>query len=260
MAKPRQLRRGIYLLPTLFTVGNLFCGYSSIVQASLGAIETAALLIIVAGVLDGLDGRIARLTRTTSAFGVEFDSLADMISFGVAPAMLAYHWALAGFGRLGWLIGFIYVVCAAMRLARFNLQANVGDKRHFAGLPSPAAAGMLAAVAFAFPSQSYTGWVSVLLAVLVAGVGLLMISRFRYRSFKEFDLGNRRSYTYVLPLAAMIVAIAMRPKWALLTFGTAYLVSAPALYLWSVIRRTHTGRRIIESIEDGEVVDEPVGR
>ena len=251
MKRTRRFERGIYLLPTLFTVGNLFCGYSSLVQSSRDRIEMAALLIIIAGVLDGLDGRIARLTNTTSDFGVQFDSLADVVSFGVAPAMLAYHWALSSFGRLGWLIGFIYVVCAGMRLARFNLQSSPDDRRHFAGLPSPAAAGTLACVAYAFPARPPEGWLSVALTLMVACLGLLMISRFRYRSFKEFDLGNRRPFTYVLPLTVIIVAIAIRPKWALLSFSTTYVVSGPALYLFSLARRPAHGFTPVAPKEDG---------
>lgn len=253
MARTRHLRRGIYLLPTLFTVGNLFCGFFSVVQAAHGHLAKAALLIIVAGVLDGLDGRIARLTGTTSDFGVEFDSLADMVSFGMAPALLAYHWALNPLGRVGWLIAFLFVVCAAMRLARFNIRADWGDKRHFAGLPSPAAAGTLACVVFAFPVVPESGWVSVLLAVLVAAVGLLMVSRFRYRSFKEFDLRNRRSYLYVLPLAAILVGVAIHPPAALLTTAAAYLISAPAIHGWGLIRK---GRRA-QPTREIEVLDGP---
>jgi len=254
MARARQFRRGIYLLPTLFTVGNLFCGYSSLVKSFHGAVEQAAVFIIIAGVLDGLDGRIARLTGTTSDFGVEFDSLADIVSFGIAPALLAYRWALSSFDRLGWLIAFIYVVCTAMRLARFNIQKNVGDKRHFAGLPSPMAAGALASMAYAFPVISADNWSSVALTVFVAALAMMMISRVRYRSFKEFDLRNRRSYVYVLPLAAMIVAIGIYPKWALLTLSVAYLVSAPAASLWGLGSRAFaptTGRSETSETVDG---------
>lgn len=254
MRRPRKLRRGIYLLPTLFTVGNLFCGFTAIVQAFLGDFELAGLLIIVAGVLDGLDGRIARLTGSTSEFGVEFDSLADLVSFGVAPAMLAYAWALRPFGRLGWLIGFLFVVCAAMRLARFNIRADITEKRHFAGLPSPAAAGALATVAFAFPAVDQVAWFGTAVALLSSAVGLMMISRFRYRSFKEFDLRNRRSYTYVLPLAAIIVAIAIRPKMAMLACAAVYILSAPAVYVWGLLRRRGDAAGDAES----EILDEPV--
>jgi len=244
----RRARRGIYLLPTLFTVGNLFAGYASVVRSFQGAVEQAALLIIVAGVLDALDGRIARLTGSTSEFGMEFDSLADMVSFGVAPAMLAYRWALEPLGRIGWVVAFIYVVCAAMRLARFNIKGRIEDKRYFAGLPSPMAAGSLATVAFAFPQPRTESPAQVLLTLLTALVGLLMISRFRYRSFKELDLGNRRSYVYVLPLATVLVAIAIVPRWAMLTVASLYLLSAPLTYVISLVRRRVFG-----------AADEPVG-
>jgi CDP-diacylglycerol--serine O-phosphatidyltransferase len=252
MTQARKFRRGIYLLPTLFTVGNLFCGYSSLIKSFQGEIEHAAVFIIVAGVLDGLDGRIARLTGATSDFGLEFDSLADIVSFGIAPAMLAYRWALGSFDRLGWLIAFIFLVCAAMRLARFNIQSSVGDKRHFAGLPSPMAAGTLASVAYAFPGTERSDVLAVLLALLVATLALMMISRLRYRSFKEFDLRNRRSYVYVLPLAAMIVAIGIFPKWALLSLSATYLMSAPATYAWGLIARPVGAER--EGVADESVL------
>ena len=256
MAQRRRLRRGIYLLPTLFTVGNLLCGYSSIVFSARGAVELAAVLIIVAGILDGLDGRIARLTGATSEFGLQFDSLADIVSFGVAPALLAYHWALRPFGRFGWLVPFIFVVCAAMRLARFNMQAR-DDKRFFAGLPSPAAAGTLASTAFAFPQPAQTGSILLVLAMLVAALALMMVSRFRYRSFKGLDLRDRRSYIWVLPLSAGIVVIAVNPKLAFLLIGGIYLISAPAAYIWSAasrLRQRSGGRA------DSEVADEPALR
>jgi CDP-diacylglycerol--serine O-phosphatidyltransferase len=237
MGGSRRFRRGIYLLPTIFTIGNLFCGFYSLVLAFRGDLERAALMIVVAGILDGLDGRIARLTGTTTEFGNQFDSLADVVSFGVAPALLAYRWALLPLGRIGWLVTFLFLVCTAMRLARFNIQASVGDKRFFAGLPSPSAAGALACVVFAFPLPAELGWVPVSAAIMVATLGLLMVSRFRYRSFKEFDLRSRRSYLYVLPLAVIVVAIAIHPKGALLFFAALYLVSAPAAYLWTLITR-----------------------
>jgi len=245
MREKRRLRRGIYLLPTCFTVGNLFCGFFSLVEASRGQFELAAILIIVASILDGLDGRIARLTGTTSEFGVEFDSMADVVSFGVAPAFLAYRWALVPFHRFGWLIAFLYVVCAATRLARFNIQHAASDKRFFVGLPSPPAAGVLASVAFAFPDPPDFGFVSVALGVLVTIVAFLMVSRLRYRSFKDFDLRNRRSYIAVLPIAAALVAVLTQPKWAILAMATGYLVSGPIAYLWGVVQRLR-GRPAVE--------------
>jgi len=256
MRKTRQIRRGIYVLPTLFTVGNLLCGYSSLIRSYQGAVEQAAILIIIAGVLDGLDGRIARLTGTTTEFGVEFDSLADIVSFGVAPAMLAYRWALHSFDRLGWFIAFIFVVCAAMRLARYNIQTNVGDKRHFAGLPSPMAAGALAAAAYAFPAVQRSEAFDVMLGLLVAALALMMVSRVRYRSFKEFDLRDRRSYFYVLPVAAMMVAIGIYPKWALLILAAAYLASAPATSVWTVVRRATPGAATVD--REGIIDESPL--
>jgi len=257
MTGSRHLRRGIYLLPTLFTVGNLFCGYSSIVLAANGAISQAALMVVLAGVLDGLDGRVARLTGTTSDFGVQFDSLADIVSFGVAPAILSYHWALRPLGRVGWTVAFIFVVCAAMRLARFNIQTGRGDKRFFAGLPSPPAAGILACIAFAFPrfqAADPERWKLVLSALLVVTVALLMVSRFRYRSFKDFDLRNRRSYIYVLPLAAMLIAIAVNPRVSLLLFAAIYVLSAPLAYVYGALRRHF---RHQDPVAESEVIDGP---
>jgi CDP-diacylglycerol--serine O-phosphatidyltransferase len=262
MDQTRQFRRGIYLLPTLFTIGNLFCGYSSLVRSVEGALEQAAIFIIIAGVLDGLDGRIARLTGTSSDFGVQFDTLADVVSFGIAPALLAHQWALEPLDRMGRFIAFIYVVCAAMRLARFNLKVNVEEKRHFAGLPSPAAGAVIACVVFAFPELVSDKWAMVAIACLVTSVALLMISRFRYRSFKEFDLRNRRSYVYVLPLATMVVAIAVYPKWALPLFSVAYASSAPAGYVLGLVRRVLFPQPAGAGQSDGntEVADEPLAR
>ena len=257
MTRSRRLRRGIYLLPTLFTIGNLFCGYSSLVLAAGGMIAQAALLIVLATVLDGLDGRIARLTGTTSDFGVQFDSLADIVSFGIAPAILAYHWALAPLGRFGWLIAFIFVVCAAMRLARFNIQAPRADKRFFAGMPSPPAAGSLACVAFAFPKTPEAGLLPLLVAILVISLGLLMISRFRYRSFKDLDLRNRRSYIWVLPLAGIIVAVAVLPRIVLLILFGAYLISGPAGAVWGFLSPARGART---ASGEHHVLDEPPGR
>ena len=259
MVKNRRFRRGIYLLPTLFTVGNIFCGYWSLIHTYRGALETAAVLIIVAAVLDGLDGRIARLTGATSDFGVEFDSLADMVSFGVAPALLAYKWALEPLGRTGWLVAFLFVVCAAMRLARFNLQIGTADRRFFAGLPTPSAAGVLACVVFAAPQPQETRLFAVPVIALVCALGLLMISRLRYYAFKDFDLRNRRSYIHVLPLAGVLVAIAVYPKGTLLLVATAYLLSAPTYYAWSLVRRMRSRRASWsrDASDEPETADEP---
>ena len=237
MAGRKKLRRGIYLLPTLFTTGNLCCGFFSLIQSARGHYETAALLIILAGVLDGLDGRIARLTGTTSEFGVEFDSLADIASFGIAPAFLAYEWALVPFHRVGWLVAFLFVACAATRLARFNLQHGTADKRFFAGLPSPAAAGTVASAAFAFPEPPTHLGASVLIGLLVAAAALLMVSHVRYRSFKNIDLRSPRSYLTVLLIVAAIVVVLVHPRSLLIIAGI-YLVWGPAIWLSGWLNRT----------------------
>ena len=222
----RRLRRGVYLLPSLFTMAHMFCGYACIIYAMRGEYETAAPFIGFAVVLDMLDGRVARMTGTTSAFGVEFDSLADVISFGVAPAILSYSWGLAPLGRIGMAAGFMFVACAAMRLARFNIQSGGGDKRYFVGMPSPTAAAIPAATVFAYPFglYDYRAALPALLIVLVPAV--LMVSTIRFRSFKTIDLQSRRSYTVLIVIAAGIVAIAMHPKSVLLVIAYGYVVSA----------------------------------
>jgi CDP-diacylglycerol--serine O-phosphatidyltransferase len=223
----RRFRRGVYLLPSLFTMANLFCGYACIVYAMHGEYETAAPFIGFAIVLDMLDGRIARMTGTASEFGVQFDSLADVISFGVAPAVLAFAWGLEPFGRLGWAAGFVFVTAAAMRLARFNIQSAAGgDKRYFVGMPSPAAAAIPAATVFAYPAgfADYRGALPALAMVLVPAV--LMVSTIRFRSFKTFDLQSRRPYTILLLMAAGIMLIVTHPRGVLVVMAYTYLASA----------------------------------
>lgn len=255
MAGRRKLRRGIYLLPTSLTTGSLCCGFFSLIEASRGRYETAALLIIGAGILDGLDGRIARLTGTTSEFGVEFDSLADISSFGIAPAFLSYQWALQPFHRVGWLIAFLFVACAATRLARFNIQHGSTDKRFFAGLPSPAAAGAIASVAFAFPEPPSQLGASVLIGALVALAALLMVSHIRYRSFKGFDLKSPRSYLWVVAIVLVFVALLIHPQ-SLMVMAALYLVSGPASWVagWLTRGRTHP-RGDLPVAPAGEVAD-----
>ncbi len=219
-----RFRRGVYLLPSLFTLGNMFCGYACVVYAMRGEYETAAPFIGFAVVLDMLDGRIARLTGTASAFGVEFDSLADVISFGMAPAILAFTWGLQPLGRLGWAAGFIFVTAAAMRLARFNIQtAAGGDKRYFVGMPSPAAAGVPAATVFAYPDGLFD-YRAALAMVLIPAI--LMVSTIRFRSFKTFDLRKRRPYTVLILIATGITLITTHPRIVLVVVAYSYLASA----------------------------------
>ena len=232
-----RLSRGLFVLPTLFTVGNLFCGYLSIWSSIRGTFETAALLIIGAGVLDALDGRVARLTNSTSEFGEEYDSLADLVSFGVAPAVLAYSWGLSDFARLGWMASFLFVVCGSMRLARFNIQTRVVDKRFFVGLPIPAAAGTLASLVLATPEPLLNRIFMTGLLVLTFVLSYLMISTIRYRSFKDLDLKRRRP-AWILPAIAIVFAvIAYRPPLALLTITVVFAASGPIARLYAFVRR-----------------------
>ena len=234
----RKLRRGVYLLPSLFTLANMFCGYACIVFAMRGEFATAAPFIGAAIVLDMLDGRIARLTGATSEFGVEFDSLADVISFGVAPSILAFAWGLYPLGRLGWAAAFIFAAAAAVRLARFNIQTGAPhDKRYFVGMPSPAAAGVPAATVFAYPAgfNTYTEALPVLAMVIVPAV--LMVSTIRFRSFKTFDLQARRSYPILVLFAAALAVLASHPDWILLALAYTYLASAFIGMAWHKLRR-----------------------
>ena len=227
--RPRErFQRGVYLLPSLFTVANLFCGYACVIYAMRGEVETAAPFIGIAFVLDMLDGRIARMTGTESEFGVQFDSLADVISFGIAPAVLSFQWGLAPLGRLGWAAGFLFVTAAAMRLARFNIQASSAgaDKRYFVGMPSPAAAAVPASTVFLYPAgfTDYRAALPALAIVLVPAV--LMVSTIRFRSFKTIDLRSRRPYTVLLVMAAGIVLIVTHVQIALVVMSYTYLASA----------------------------------
>ncbi len=220
-----RVRRGVYLLPSSFTLANMFCGYACVVYAMRGDYETAAPLIGFAIILDALDGRIARLTRTASPFGVQFDSLADVISFGIAPAILAFSWGMSPLGRLGWAASFLFVTGSAMRLARFNIQGTP-DKRYFVGMPAPAAAAVLASTVFAYPTrlEGYTSALPVLVLVLVPA--FLMVSKIRFRSFKDVDLARPRPYTVLILLSAALVAITSHPRWVLAVLAYAYLLSA----------------------------------
>ena len=222
----RRLRRGVYLLPSLMTLGNMYCGYACIVYAMRGEYETAAPFIGVAMVLDMLDGRIARMTGTTSEFGLQFDSLADVISFGIAPAILTFSWGLTSLGRWGWAAGFVYLTATAMRLARFNIQKGSVDKKYFVGMPSPAAATVPASTIFAYPAgfQHPVGAIPVLALVLVPA--FLMVSTIKFRSFKTFDLQARRSYTVLIAIALLIALIFAHPALALVTLSYGYMLSA----------------------------------
>lgn len=239
--RARRFRRGAAILPSLFTVGNLFLGFWSMIKAIHGEFEPASHLLFWAIVLDMLDGRIARMTGTTSEFGGELDSLADAISFGVAPGLLAYQWAFAPIPRAGWLAAFLFVAAGVLRLARFNVQRHASDGRFFVGLPIPAAAGQVAALVAVLPGPlaerppAFGG-----LAVVVI-LAFLMVSTFRYRSFKGIDLKARRSYASILLIAVALVVLFFEPAGVLVTLATVYVLSGPTAYLWGLLRRRSGG-------------------
>lgn len=240
--RTRRFQRSVYLLPSMFTVGNLFCGYACIVYTMRGDFTTAAVFIGAAVVLDGIDGRVARMADAASEFGGEFDSLADVISFGVAPAILLFGWGLEGLGRLGWAVGFLYVTAAALRLARFNVQPGSVDKRYFIGMPSPAAAGVLASTVFAWPVGFPVAGASWIALAVVLVPALLMVSRIRFRSFGTLSLQPRRSSLVLLQFAFLVAAIAVRPAPVLFVMSYVYLVSGPIGYLLGRVRQA-TSRR-----------------
>jgi CDP-diacylglycerol--serine O-phosphatidyltransferase len=225
--RPQRFKRGVYLLPSMFTVANLFCGYACIVYSTQSDFDTAALFIGIAMILDTLDGFVARLTKSQTAFGVELDSLADVVSFGLAPAILAFTWGLWPLKRLGWAAGFIYVTATAMRLARFNIQtAAATDKRYFVGMPSPAAAAVIASTVYLYPYglQEREAALPALAMVLVPA--LLMVSTLRFRSVKAIDVGWRRSYLALFLAAVVLALIASQPRIALVALSYTYVVSA----------------------------------
>ena len=238
LQKNRVRRRGIYLLPNLFTTAALFAGFYAIVQAMNLRFDQAAAAIFVAGVLDGLDGRVARLTRTQSAFGAEYDSLADMVSFGAAPALIVYEWALKGMGRLGWIAAFIYVAGAALRLARFNTMLEVADKRWFTGMPSPAAAALVAGFVWIIDDYNidpaglkWWAW------TITAFAGLTMVSNVPYYSFKAFNLKKSVPFLTIFLIVLTIALVSYQPAIVLFAAIVAYGVSGYAGFAWMTVKR-----------------------
>ena len=229
-------RKGVYLLPNLLTTGALFAGFYAVVAAMRGDFESAPLAIFAAMVLDGMDGRIARMTNTSSKFGAEYDSLADMVSFGVAPALVMFSWALGELGKFGWSAAFIYVACAALRLARFNTQIDTADKNYFTGLASPAAAAIIASTVWVCHDLGWVGEqlpqeVAFLVAVLTAVVGLLMIANFPYYSFKDVDFRGRVPFVAMIVLILVISLVTLNPPSMFLLAFLAYAASGPVLQL-----------------------------
>lgn len=230
-----NLRRGIYILPNLLTTGSLFAGFYSIVSTMNGNYGIAAIWIFVAAVFDGLDGKVARLTNTTSKFGVEYDSLADLMAFGITPGIMMYAWALKPFGRLGWLAAFLFVVCGALRLARFNVQVNTVESKRFVGLPIPAAACMVAATVLLF---THFGWPSsykkLAIIALIYLLAFLMVSNIRYYSFKDPELIKRQPFGFLVLAIILLLIVAAEPHIMIFIIMLCYVFSGPIMLLFEL--------------------------
>ncbi|MCW9024932.1 MAG: CDP-diacylglycerol--serine O-phosphatidyltransferase [Gammaproteobacteria bacterium] len=247
-SNPPPRRRGIYLLPNLFTTAALFSGFYAIVAAMQNRFEPAAAAIFIAMLLDGLDGRVARLTNTQSDFGAEYDSLSDMVSFGLAPSLVVYQWALSDMGKLGWLAAFIYTAGAALRLARFNTQVGIADKRYFQGLASPAAAAIVAGLVWVGhdydllgKTMHLTAWITTVVA------GLLMVSNVRYHSFKGLNLKDKVPFVAILLIVLVMVLVSYDPPVVLFSVFALYALSGPVLTLLQL--RQHREERKAQRIE-----------
>jgi CDP-diacylglycerol---serine O-phosphatidyltransferase len=254
-AVSQRLQRGAYLLPSLFTVGNMLLGFFAVVCGLRGQFRLAAILVFVAAIVDTFDGLIARVTGTESDFGKEYDSLADVITFGAVPAILTWLWGLDELHRDAWLLSAFFMICTANRLARFNVQHKVVDKRWFVGLPTPAAAGTICSLLFYAPDREWKSWMIALVSVSLLLVGLLMVSTFRYRSVKGFDPRQRMSYRIAVPIAALLLVIYYQPYAFFLILAVAYTLSGPALWLIGQIRGR--GRNQPEAVP-AEIHVEPV--
>ncbi len=249
--KRESIKRGVYLLPNLVTTGGLFAGFYGIVATMNGNYERAAWFILISAVFDALDGKVARLTGTSSRFGVEYDSLVDLVSFGVAPGLLMYTWALKPFGKLGWLAAFLYVVCGALRLARFNVQVNTVESRRFVGLPIPAAAGMVASCVLLFYYLGGSGTIKKFSVVLLIYIlAYLMVSNHSYNSFKDPELVKRQPFGFLVLAIIIIIVIVAHPEIMLFAITSLYMVSGPAT---SVIRYFRRKPEPVPELEDEEM-------
>jgi len=240
-----KMRKGVYILPNLFTTGNLFCGFWAIISVFHEKFEYAAYAILLASVFDVLDGKVARLSGATSKFGVQYDSLADLVSFGIAPALLTFSWALRPYGKFGWLAAFLFVVCGALRLARFNVQSASGEVKYFKGLPIPAAALMIALTILLYLELIETGWVKdIAVLAMIYILAFLMVSNIRYFSFKELDLAKRKPFSIFIFIILSMIVIIMQPVIVLFIFALAYVFSGPVMMI-----RAWRKRRVLRKLE-----------
>lgn len=243
-AEEQTRRRGIYLLPNLFTTASLFAGFYAVVAAMKGFYDTAAIAIFVAMIADTLDGRVARLTDTQTAFGAQYDSLSDMVAFGIAPALVTYHWVLASLGKLGWLVAFIYSAATALRLARFNTQLGKADKKFFQGLPCPTAAAVMASLVWIGADLQLDLAPKIFVAALTLIIAALMVSNVRYYSFKEFDIKGRIPFVALLVIVLVFAFIAIDPPQVLFLLAFTFALSGPILTLISLRRKRIIRRKL----------------
>ncbi|MBW1781038.1 MAG: CDP-diacylglycerol--serine O-phosphatidyltransferase [Deltaproteobacteria bacterium] len=245
----RSEKRGIYLLPNLFTSASLFGGFFAIIAAIQGRYETAAIAILISCLFDGLDGRIARLTHSTSLFGKEYDSLSDLVTFGVAPGILVFQWALEPFGRLGWLACFMYVICGALRLARFNVQKNHVKTNFFKGLPIPAAACFIASlILFITTLGGLPESRQLIIIILVYVLSFLMVSSIRYLSFKEFGLKKQKPFNVLVGIILVFMVVAYKPTIMLFFILTIYILSGPAITIYRLRKTRAIGGALLEEM------------
>lgn len=252
-------RKGAYILPNLFTTASLFSGFYAIVAAVKGDFQVAAWAILISGILDGLDGRVARMTGTTSRFGVEYDSLADLVAFGVAPGMLGFMWGLQDFGRLGWLAAFLYVATTALRLARFNTLGLMGkgSSRYFTGLPCPSAAAMVATTVLMFQFMGIMGPVKHnAVLFMVYALSFLMVSNVRYASFKEVPWLHQHPFSSLVAFVLVLVVLAVEPRVTLFGVFFVYVLSGPLLYSYNLVfRRSRLKERVETPFDEEEKAD-----
>jgi CDP-diacylglycerol--serine O-phosphatidyltransferase len=229
-----RMKKGIYILPNLFTTASLFCGFYSIISSFKELFVPAAIAVLVAVIFDGLDGRVARLTNTTSKFGAEYDSLADVISFGVAPSLLAYSWSLSIYGKWGWIVAFLFVLCGALRLARYNIQIGIIESKVFNGLPIPAAASVLATTVIFFDFIGAEGkFHNLFILIFVVMLSLLMVSSVKYYSFKDMTLLSRKPFTIFFWSTVLLIIIVLEWETMFFILMLGYAISGP---VWWLIR------------------------
>lgn len=244
----KQIKRGIYIVPSIFTSLSLFCGFYSITASLGGNFVQASWALIIAALFDAADGRIARLTHSVSKFGEHYDSLVDMISFGATPAILVYTWVLQPFGRWGWLAAFLYVICVALRLARFNLHTNSSENKYFQGLPSPPSAVMIAATVILFSNFQFDEAVMVVIPLITAVLALLMVSNLRYYSFKDVNFRRRRPFNVLVALILLLILFLAEPEILLFAGAALYVLSGPGVFLFK-LRKKKVQKEILEKSE-----------